>query len=110
MFHPEQALKKNDICFLHCRRGKHATLIHKLCKIVDVHPSVDGLIQTVSVTYLNLLSRKKKILVVDVRRLSLIYTTNHTNEGSSGGGNPVKHRSQTHSSEAGPSSGVVVLL
>ena len=55
--------------------------------------------------------------MVDVRRLSLIYSTNgdksatdHTNEGSSGGGNPVKHHSQTHSSEAGPSSGVVVLL
>ena len=99
-------------------------MIYKICRIVEVLPSDDGLVRTVKICYLNPPSRKQKFITVDVRRLSLIYSTkgensatDHTNEGSSASskstnpkGSSVGNKKGKPGSPAGLHSSVVVVL
>ena len=71
-FQKQRNLQKGDICYLHCKRGKHAVVLYKICRIIEAIPSKDGCVRTVKVCYLNPPSKKRKIICIDVRRLSLI--------------------------------------
>ena len=57
------------------KKGKHGTLFYMYCIVTEIHPSKDNLVRTVSVRYLNLPSKKGKIIKIDVCRLTLIYSS-----------------------------------
>ena len=61
-----------DICILHLKKGKCGKFAYKYCKVIDIIPSRDKLTRTVKISYFNSPSKVKKVVIVDVGRLTLI--------------------------------------
>ena len=62
---------------MHENLGKHSATTYKYCKVVQVKPDLDGLVQKAMVKYFNALSKKAKKREVDIRRLSLLPAVNN---------------------------------
>ena len=60
-FRRSRDLQPGDICLWHQRKGKHATISYKYCKVIEVIPSRDNLVRTLKVVYLNYPSKSKRL-------------------------------------------------